>query len=312
MATVPTELNSDGSKASTLAQIASVSAKSPARMLNFRQNPIAKAEFRHQRHVLNTSRSGIFWIILASIMLIPAILYGMVMYGAVLFGFNLPSVDQYTLFGQVLSWLFVMLLTMNFALYGVVTLITLGLSAQSITREKSGGTWDTLVLTNIDARTIVLGKWWASLRALWGDHFMVLLLRLGILGQVLLFIRQNAGNLPLDVSVGVALVIPATLLIIAITVLDAAFTVALGVAIPLSNAGGGLVIGAAATMRILGFIGLIYMAWDLGGRLVNGETWFLVGVLWVIGFIIATWLSLYMAEWLAVRGQVSAPDDHDG
>ena len=63
------------------------------------------------------------------------VLYGMVMYGAVLFGFNLPSVDQYTLFGQVLSWLFVMLLTMNFALYGVVTLITLGLSAQSITRE---------------------------------------------------------------------------------------------------------------------------------------------------------------------------------
>ena len=29
------------------------------------QNPVARAEFNYQRYVINTSRSGRFWIILA-------------------------------------------------------------------------------------------------------------------------------------------------------------------------------------------------------------------------------------------------------
>ncbi|HRF99264.1 MAG TPA: hypothetical protein PLZ51_28825, partial [Aggregatilineales bacterium] len=49
-----------------------------------------------------------------------------------------------------------------------------------ITRERKGQTWDVLVLTNVDARQIVLGKWWASLVALWGDHAMIGFLRVGL------------------------------------------------------------------------------------------------------------------------------------
>ena len=304
--------SSKASKIANVSRIAEASSSSPRKLFSFRDNPIAKAEFRHQRHVLNTSRSGIIWILLASVMLIPAMLYGMVLYGAVLFNFSLPDVDQFTTFGQILGWLVAMLVTMNIALYGVVILITLGLSAQSITREKTGGTWDTLVLTNIDARTIVRGKWWASVRALWGDHLRILLLRLGFLGQILIFLRDNSANLTVELSINLMLILPLTALIILITVIDAGFTAALGIAMPLSAAGNGLVMAGAIAVRIGAFIALGMMAWDVGGRILSGGTWFLVGLLWVAGFIVATWLALRCAEWLAIRGQVSAPDQHNG
>src|SRR5690606_35757803 len=59
---------------------------------------------------------------------------------------------------------FLLLIVMNIALYAVVQLITVALGANSILREKQGRTWETLLLTNIDARQIVLGKWWATIR----------------------------------------------------------------------------------------------------------------------------------------------------
>ena len=47
------------------------------------------------------------------------------------------------------------MITMNIALYIVVILISLALSANSISREHTGKTWDILVLTNIDANTLI-------------------------------------------------------------------------------------------------------------------------------------------------------------
>ena len=58
---------------------------------------------------------------------------------------------------------------------------TLALSANSIARERNANNWDMLVLTGIDARKIVLGKWWATVRHMWRPYVM-----LGILRAVLM------------------------------------------------------------------------------------------------------------------------------
>jgi len=77
---------------------------------------------------------------------------------------------------------FTAVITMNIALYMVVTLITVALAANSISREKTNKTWHVLLLTNVDARSLVLCKWYASSKSLRGDHLMIILLRLGFMG----------------------------------------------------------------------------------------------------------------------------------
>lgn len=53
----------------------------------------------------------------------------------------------------------------------------LQLAAASIAREKQGRTWESLVLTGVDARRIVYGKWWATMQTLWQMYRPLLALR---------------------------------------------------------------------------------------------------------------------------------------
>lgn len=272
--------------------------------LSFDRNPIARAEFRHQRHVINTSRSGGVWILLAALMLVPSMLYGLVLFGAALLSIDLPTVDPETTFGTIVSILWVFMFVMNIALYGVVILITLGLSARSITREKDGRTWDALVLTNVSARLLVWGKWWASLRALWGDHLMVVLLRFGLLGSIML---GYVGSLPeTPLPWGLAYVLPMALLVIAYTAVDAGFTAAMGVCIPLMNLPGSVTGAIAFSVRVFMIVvlaihaGVIIFAvfWD-------GMTFLAIGLIGLLIYLALTVGMLRLAEFFAVRGQVS-------
>src|SRR6185312_1237435 len=86
----------------------------------------------------------------------------------------IPFIDQTTAFLLCLA----LLLTMMIAMSVVVTFVNMALASNSIGREKEGKTWDTLRLTDVGAERIVLGKWWASLRALNGDYVMVAILRM--------------------------------------------------------------------------------------------------------------------------------------
>jgi len=58
---------------------------------------------------------------------------------------------------------------------------TLAFAANSISREKRGGTWDLLLLTPMSARQIARGKWWATLQNVWRDYLLLALLRAGAL-----------------------------------------------------------------------------------------------------------------------------------
>lgn len=291
-----------------------IPAYAPGWLARFLQNPVLQAELRHQWHVIETSRSGRGWIAVALLMLIPALLASLVyFFGGVVGWRGLPVVPVVDggLFSFVFAVGWLLMVTMNVALYVVVLLVTLGLSASSITRERTGKTWDNLVLTNMDSRRIVLGKWWASVIAMWGDHLMIGLLRLGLVAWLVISYERYLGLPPAAFSLPAHIgYIPLlTLIVCAYTVLDATFTTALGVAIPLSEWPGAvvtvIVLGArltATAAAVIWLMGMIHLI-----RTQGGLGFVPLGVGGLVGFALLTWAALRVAMWFAVRGQVSPP-----
>jgi hypothetical protein len=133
-----------------------------------------------------------------------------------------------------------------FTYYVVIVLATIALYAhfraivhissmagESVLREKRGATWESLVLTGMDARQVIVGKWWAVVKSCWPTVAVAIAIRMvpTLLFGVLIFsssfglFPQQADPVtaaPLKVAVGVALVIP-------FMVLNMLFTAAAGV-----------------------------------------------------------------------------------
>lgn len=274
-------------------------------MLNFTENPIARAEFRHQRHVIRTSRSGRGWILLALLMLAPALATSLVLVGMGLAGLRIDPIIYFRgdLYSQLFRLGIVALITMNIALYVVVTLVTLGLSAASITRERAHKTWDVLLLTNVDARQMVLGKWWASLRALWGDHLLVGLLRLGLVEWVMADLYRF-GDLPVS-RIHVLVLMLAVLIF---TAIDAAFSAALGVAVPLSELPGAVTGPLVIGVRVVASAAAVWLFIVIRRSLLASGPYLAITLAGLVGFALVTWLVLRVAQFIAVRGLVSPPD----
>jgi hypothetical protein len=145
-------------------------------------NPVLSAEFNYQRFVIKNSRSGWIWILLAILMVLPAIAATLIFTFGLLFGLITPPA-WVAIPGSWEASLSVILIIVAVSLNVVVTLVTVGLAHGSIRREKEKHTWILLRLTNIETSKIVLGKWWASLWALNGDNIMVIFLRVGLLAM---------------------------------------------------------------------------------------------------------------------------------
>ncbi|MCU0511400.1 MAG: hypothetical protein MUE40_02405 [Anaerolineae bacterium] len=231
-------------------------------------NPVLRAEFHYQRFVIQQGRVGRLWIVLAAALVIPALLLALLFTGAGLAAPHVPAalaLLPYMDNPNLLTLALALLLTMMIALYLVVTLILLGLSAGSISREKQHGTWDALRLTDVGAGRIILGKWWASLRALDGDLLMMTVLRvgfvslyLGSLAPALTVLEAAAlGSIstldmarPPTATAALPLLILLTLVYGA---LDAGLTAALGLLAALPEAAAGSVVGTLAVgLRFVG------------------------------------------------------------
>jgi ABC-type Na+ efflux pump permease subunit len=284
-------------------------------MLNIRNNVIARAELRHQWYVMAKSRSGAGWIALATIMLLPAFLTGLAFFVAALIGDGGALLngrafegDQEGIGPRLLSLGITLLVTMNVALYAVVTMVTVGLAGNSITRERHGRTWDALLLTNIDARQIVLGKWWATLMALWGDHLMIGLLRIGLIAYLLVAFSEvipTVGDLPHSL----AYLLPLAAITLLFTAVDTAFSAALGVAVPLSNFPTPITAAIVLAARVLGMIAGFYLFWVMGQTISDGGglRYLIPAAIGLCGFALLTYVALRAAQWVAVRGEVSPP-----
>lgn len=231
-------------------------------------NPIYNAEFHYQRYAIRNGRAGRLWILIAVLLVVPPLLASIVMLAAVLVNPLLPIAEP-VVDAVAGSPLEAAILVLNIALYVVVTLITQALASNSIGRERRGHTWDNLRLTDISGRQIVIGKWRASLRALWGDHAMIAIMRVGFLAtQVyyLLDVLPSVGGLPVE-WVHMPLI---ALIAIIYTALDAALTAALGILGSSSNSelGSGVISVIASTARIItagaAFLWLLLAFWLMG------------------------------------------------
>ncbi|MBZ0293348.1 MAG: hypothetical protein K8L99_12345 [Anaerolineae bacterium] len=270
------------------------------------QNPVLRAELKHQQYVMNNSRSGPLWIGIALVMLVPAMLYSLVLLYFALTGLNPLGLLDIRTFGpgNGASNMALYLIVMNFAMYVVVSLITMGLASGSITREQQNHTWESLLLTSMNARQIVWGKWWATLRALWGDQIMIMLLRAGLVAfaavQVTRFVHggQHPDLLYLLLSLA---------LVVAYTAVEAGFSAAVGLITPFIGWDGMFI--AALMVRVLAVVVVPMVIVILSTMLADTVGGVLIAAL--AGLILSGLLllaTLHTAEWMAVRQQALRPD----
>lgn len=276
-------------------------------------NIILQAELKHQYYVLEKSRVGRLWIAMAAVLLVPAFIASIVFF---VHGLISPFVS-FTLIpdplGSSLAFnAFLLLIVMNVAMTVVVTLVTLSLAANSISREKNGKTWESLLLTNVDSRRIVWGKWGATVQALWGDQWMVALLRLGLIGWFVSRFDYALPPVPFNLPPQVVHLLILTALILAYSIIDAAFTAALGVMIPLTNWSGTITYTLVLSGRVLATA--LSAGWlvVMAQFLILDSTWmyFMVGVGGLVGYSLLIVGALWVAQMVAVQGQVSPPQSY--
>lgn len=106
----------------------------------------------------------------------------------------------------------------------VISSTALRLASTTISREKQGHTWESLITTTLTAWRMVIGKWWAVIRALWSQFAWTLVAR-GILGGWLILNAERSG---FTSHADADLLVPAITLIL-FPLINAAFAAALGV-----------------------------------------------------------------------------------
>jgi hypothetical protein len=260
-------------------------------------NPILQREFSYQRFVIQRSRSGIFWIGLAVLMVVPALLASIYYTAATLFNM-LPLVLFYNIPTSFHAYTGILLLMVNLSLYPVVTLVMLALARGSIAREKEGGTWQILRLTTINNWQIVIGKWWASLQALNGDQGMVIVLRVGLaayyIGFILPSIHSTLDTITAPYTLYLAVLAP---LFIIQTLLDAMLTAAVGVIAAIPDEAAGTVVTSTVLMLRF-FTVLLVGAWFV--YILNVlRTSFITALVTAIGGTVITGLLVLAALGLA-------------
>lgn len=278
-------------------------------------SPVAQAEHKHQSNVMENTRAGTMWIWLAYLMLYPAVLISLALYLGSLLNFVIPGGIWLLPPAQgagVLGAVTTHLIAMNIALYAVVTMVTMALAANSIQREKQNHTWETLLLTGVDARRIVWGKWWATVRVMWKDHALVSLLRLGMVVWLVTLTRDEflyrPGFLGLPPHMFYLLLAGFTVTIY--TILDTLLTAAIGQIIPLLDFNTGMAVLLGFLGRVLFTAAPLAIPYLIFTTFENHEAGFYMAF-WVLCLLITlllTWGLLRLAQTLAVRQHALPPE----
>jgi hypothetical protein len=205
-------------------------------------NPVAEAELSYQQRSGDPAKWR-RWPQIFALGLILALISALCLLFAPQIAMLL-SVPVFDLRSPLLGWFSTITILMG----GLIMIhqlsfsrTALTLASTSITREKQGRTWESLLLTGFDARRIILGKWSATMRTLWQVYRPLLALRfaLGAWMGLSSLITHRLLDVPTLIS---------TLLICGVTaifpVCYAAFMVTLGLLASL------LVASEAAAQRI--------------------------------------------------------------
>jgi hypothetical protein len=229
-------------------------------------NPITRAELNYQARSVPQGRRwqrfvGRLTLTLAFVL--AGILAGGEIVGALLFRDPEP-INQFVGVGALLP--FGVVLALHFG----VMLRTLILSSNSIAREKQANNWDILVLTGINARQIIRGKWWATMRRMWRAYLLLAALRVVMIIWYATYVSRNNfyslmyyylhyGYTPASpVAVPTfAHFLAATVMVFIFTMINLPFTAACGLsAISARARNSALVLARAISTRLLLVLGL--------------------------------------------------------
>lgn len=141
----------------------------------FAHNPISRAEHTYQQRSARPLSRWRRW--LNRLVMLLGVTVALILFGGLLAG-ALSQRDPLPI-AQKLNPLPNLLLILAASYHLLLMFQTISLSANSISREKEAQTWDMLVLTGIDARQIVRGKWWATVQRQYPAYLLLGLLRIG-------------------------------------------------------------------------------------------------------------------------------------
>lgn len=191
-----------------------------------------------------------------------------------------------------------MLIVVNISMYTVVTLVTIALSNQSVRREKVQHTWALLRMSAVRNHEIVIGKWWAGLWSLNGDHAMVLWVRVGLLALYLAIFLPAYHQINGDPPAAYTLYFVATVpLILLQGFLDAALSTILGVLGAIPNAAWQTV--ASFTTMLLRLVTAIMVGLWLWQLLLILAQDFVGALQWAAAGTFATLLAVMMSVFIA-------------
>jgi hypothetical protein len=141
---------------------------------SFTQNPIARAEKLIQKRPAAT---GFITRLVRILLYVYLTGFAIVLLLLQLFMAIFPPANPYSFYrfsSTPLIVFFILVLVQHFA----VMFRTLATTVAALERErKNDERWDTLMMTAISGREIVLGKWWAIMRANWRDYAWLTLWR---------------------------------------------------------------------------------------------------------------------------------------
>ncbi|MEO8392044.1 MAG: hypothetical protein ABI700_03540 [Chloroflexota bacterium] len=144
-------------------------------------NPVAEAELNHQQRSGSRSKwrrwPTIFGIGLALALISHLCLLVAPQIAALL---NISAFDLSDMLSGWFGTVTILLGALIMIHHLSFSTAALQLASTSIAREKQGRTWESLLLTGVDARRIILGKWSATLRTLWQIYRPLLLLRFAV------------------------------------------------------------------------------------------------------------------------------------
>jgi hypothetical protein len=220
------------------------------------RNPIIRAELLHLRRKRRVPGPAAQWArrsVFGSAGLLALIVFG----AALELGLTYPDIydsAQPVLLART-TYPFILLLALTLHLHFTTIQRTLTLAADTIRREKRGGTWESLLLTGVDARRLVLGKWWAVVRTVWRDYALLAGLRVGVSVGLGAMVFANRGGALVALGEGkagdpVPGVLLAACFIIALTLVNGLFTAAAGVTGSLLSQGRGQGTAAAQLVRL--------------------------------------------------------------
>ncbi|HEX2908583.1 MAG TPA: hypothetical protein VHO69_17055 [Phototrophicaceae bacterium] len=264
------------------------------RALNTDNNPIMQAELAYQRRLTPPHPFRRRWlgrIVALLAVTVTLILFGGEVVGALLYR-DPTSIGDWFGFGTTLLVIGVV------AQHFLLLFRTLSLAANTIAREQHGHTWDMLVLTGVDARRIVRGKWWATVRRQWRAYALLAVLRGGVVvwygASTSRFFTSTLAAYGAYYSSSHYLSIPraehlllAAVLVAALTLVNLGFTAAVGVAASAEMRSPVLTLARALFLRLL----VLVVAAALLSFLALLLSYLLAETLPIAAFSLTEWLN---------------------